>query len=491
MLRFVKKLMNEWWNRIGDAPPGTRNLDVCSIPVFRKRAGLEEYVGNFAPELYVLANTQEGDLQCQILEREWSEGKEAMFQAADRQALAREKEELYKALYRQDGTRKTPFELALIPASADPDKAVRYVTERMEAEYRFRRDRQLPLPAMVSKYRVVPDYLAYLPLVKNETRDLPQWVIKLLDFTDYLIFWPYSKVGIPLNKVPNDGLYLKSPFGQGLKLNINNPADKATAFEKILHYISQWAAIFCTIGLAVSVGCVEWALGVSTPWLLLGVAGATYLANKCGKDFGLFDIAEEVNRAARLLFSRDLILGKFSFSRALETSLYLAAAGFATYFAILGAWGMAFGLPWASLASTVSPGILAAMQMGTASFFAVTAALGGFAGTFATRYFWRWSFNDNRIPFNEPDMQQMQGKVEAITAKRKVMMWLESAPDLTPAEKVEFQQEDGREMLFQFGMAATARPRQGLGPHSGPAPAPAPDLESQAGRQARSRLFPT
>lgn len=451
MLSFVSNLVKEWWNRVGEAPPATRNLDVCSISVFRKRGDQEEYLGNFAPELYVLGSASRGTLECQMLEKEWFSQKKDLspnrLSQEYRHALAMDKPELYKKLYRKDGSRKTPFELALIPG-----RTTLAVTEAMQAEYRFRRDKQLPLPPMITKFRVVPDYLDNLPYVKNETRELPQWAIKLLDFADYLMAWPNYKTGISFDDVPEGELFLKSPVGQGLKLNINNPSSKATTFEKMVHYISQWAALFGTIGTAVSVGCVEWALGINTPWLLLGVVGATYLANKCGKDFGLFDIAEEINRA-RLLFTKDLALGKFSPSRALETSIYVAAAGFATYFATLGAWTGALALPWGSLASTVSPAILSVMKMGTAGFFATTAALAGVAGTYATRFFWRWSPFDNRIDFNTPKMQQMKIGAPAIDpAWQKAKAHLEKfVAALPPRARDAFEQE-GRGWLINFGI---------------------------------------
>ncbi len=337
------------------APPANRDITVAYAPLVRKLAdGTKVPVGSFLPEHYVLANA--GTLRCQILETEWKAQAAAKKLPTTVAALKKDRPDLYKALYREENkkaVRKSAFELAICPSHKQ-----RTIELCIEKEYLFRRDRDLPLPAMVSKFRVGPDYLAHI-----------------------------NEAGLELKEYPGN-----------CKINIVNPTP--TRREKMLHTAGMYLSYLVTISASIAMLEVMMLMGVTSPAILaLGVVG-TYLAKKTGNDFGLYDVAETVFRDVGYLTNKDLIKGKFSLFNAIGTGIYMAAIGSAVFFAVTATWGTTLALPWALLAvkTGMGAGAIAAAQTAFAGLFAGVAGLGTLTGTaFTIRYFWGLSIYDNQI----------------------------------------------------------------------------------------------
>lgn len=351
----AKNIPKNWWkNSVEEAPPAMRDVTIAYAPLERVIAGNRKTgqifekvpVGSYVPEAKMLA--QAGELKAQIEEKIWAKARKEEGKSTSYAHLKNERSDLALALYWPNGKRKTAFELAIVPSfSKGP------VQKMMEREYKYRRDHQLPFPQLVSKYRIGPDFL----------KDI-------------------GKVGLVLKEYPT-----------GFKINIKNPSHKMTLREKLLHYTGQWAALILTVLGAVTIG-------VTNPWLFAAGAGGLYLANKTGRDFGLYDVAETLHRDFGVLSSKKFgWTGKFSLAKTAETCVYLAALAFVGFLAVSGAWTGALALPcWSWLAAN-GVGLVAveAMQFAAAGFLGLVAAVSTYAAvTFPVRYFWGLSFFDNQ-----------------------------------------------------------------------------------------------
>lgn len=312
------------------APPVNRKFDEGYVLLGRRdENGVLKPIGAFSAELYVMA------LANKLPSQQTNDGH------------AR----------RADGTVKTPFELAILPAITFGE-----IQKRFKEVAGIKVGKHVSLPAPISKYRILPDFLPHL-----------------------------SEMGLELY-----GTAKKSPVDE-VKMNIRNPVANTSAFERTLHYGSQWLAWF----LALSVG-VETALlvGMTGPLAVLPFA-LGYLAHKCAKDFALFDIVEGLMRDMAWMFDRDYSLkGKISTRKSLETSAYLAGIGIAMYYGVTGAWAATLGMSgWSTLAALGAPALaVSSLSMLAAGAFAATAGLGIWLGlSYSTRYFWTFSFFDNAI----------------------------------------------------------------------------------------------
>ncbi|MBN9286538.1 MAG: hypothetical protein BGO43_06350 [Gammaproteobacteria bacterium 39-13] len=375
MPRFVSKIIERiktktrswksaWWARVESAIPSNRNIDFAYVPLYKKIDNQSIFVGSFAPEFYILANTSKGSLSCQILEREWQEKRQGKKLSITHAALKKNKPALYHALYREENgkpIRKTPFELAVIPA-----KRMQIVANFAEKEYEFMRDRQLPMPAPISKYRAVLDYLGNIKAA---------------------------------------GLEIK--WSRNIKLNIKNPAKKATQREKILHYIGEWASWFMSISAALAVVDLIALSGGASPLMFAAFSLSTYLVKKCSNDFAMYSMAEGLNRDIGWFFSKELSLAsswkKISLRKSVETLIYLSATVIAMHLAATTVWAGTLALPWAALSfAGVKAGVIKAAQLGFAGFFALVAAAGTWTSvSFTQRYFWGLSFWNNQICFDK------------------------------------------------------------------------------------------
>ncbi len=320
-----------------DAPPTVRELGMSYGTL--ERGG--ECVGAFVPEMYNLANAPEGGLlECQVAEKQY-ETTEA-FKAA--------KPELYAQLHRADGTRKTPFELAVVPISNVGKEAIAAVTAHTQKEYYYRRDNALALPVAVSKYRIEPDYL------KN-----------------------IEASGLKLT-----GIYVE-------KINIDNPIDKLSKREIVFHYAGLWASFLLTVSASAALTLA----GIISPVVAgLAITGM-FIAKKTVSDFAMFDLAEGLTRYSGWLLytpwkSKDGY--KFNFVNSVKTLAKLAGLGVAIYFAAVGAFAGIMALPWVAGAG------MAAAQLGFAGFFATLAGLTTLVGgLFTQSFFWNLSFVDNQV----------------------------------------------------------------------------------------------
>lgn len=352
MTNLIPAFVKHWWHTsVETAPPPIRFVDISYVKLVRKKGIHTEDVGSFIPELYVLANTPQGSLKCQIEEKSWAKQKWRNRQPlptsrAYREALKAYDHVLFEKLYRSNGQRKTAFELAVIPSHriADVERAVK-------TEFKFRRDKRLALPAGISKLRVIPDYLKNLSQADLAVKEFPSHI----------------------------------------KVNIQNPVHKMSTLEKILHYSGQWSSLFMTIITAVAAGI---ALQTTSPWVALGTVVGMYLAKKCANDVGFFDIVEAFFRDLGWFFSKELSWhGKFSVRKALETSVYLAAVGLSAYLAGLGMWTTVMGLPL--LQMPILQSVLAVSLTSVASLSTWVVGLA------TQRFFWGLSFWDNHIPLTK------------------------------------------------------------------------------------------
>jgi len=319
------------------APPTNRKFDEGYVLLARDGRP----VGAFSAELYVMA--QAGRLACQIEAQNHQNGELP--------------EALRNALFRADGTRKTAFELAILPATKFTE-----IEKLFKKAAGFKSGHHVKLPAPVNKYRILPDWLPHL-----------------------------AEMGLTLYST--DKL---SPVDD-VKMNIRNPKIHTSTFERAMHYGSQWMAWF----LALSVGLeTALAVGFTFPWMVLPFA-LGYLAHKCAKDFMLFDIIECTLRDLGWMLDKEYAWkGEFSRRKAIETSIYLAGIGLATYLGVTGAWTATLGLStWSALTAVgMSAGVVSGLAMFAAGSFALTAGLGIWLGlSYTTRYFWPFSFYDTSI----------------------------------------------------------------------------------------------
>lgn len=416
------------------APPANRDITVAYAPLVRKLAdGTKVNVGTFLPEHFVLANAD--SLACQILAAEWKTAREANKLPVEAADLKKDRPDLYKALYREENdvaVLKTAFELAMCPSHKQ-----RTIELFIEKEYLFRRDRDLPLPAMVSKFRVGPDYL------KN---------------------------------IGDAGLEQKE-FPGNCKINIINPTP--TRREKIMHYLAQNMSYLVTISAALgAVGLISEVMlvaGLTSPWILgAGVVGA-YLAKKTGNDFGLYDVAEALFRDLGWMTNKKLATGKFSLKNAIGTGIYALAIASTVALAVYGTWVGTFALPWVwpLLAKTgIGAAAVTAAQVGFAGLFSAVAGLGAALGTaFTVRYFWGLSVYDNQIAL---DKKVADAIPEISTAKGfKASLEKQQAKILAKFDKPKYGfSEQEREAMTKEVSATFTNLQNRFGARPGPSVSP-------------------
>lgn len=348
-----------------DAPPTVRSGDVNFATLVRGEK--EEDVGSFVPDLFNLANTPKGDLSCQIEERKWKANKKNK-----NKSLKQDKPELWAQLYRPNGKRKTPFELAMVATpSEDVDMAIDLVTQHVEKECRYRRDHgHLPWPVEVSKFRIKPDYLKYI-----------------------------EEVGLKVK-----GVYVA-------KVNYHNPIAKLSTRDIVLQYGGQWMSLFLT--LSASAGLLL--SGIASPWILGLAMVAMFLGRKHGNDFGMFDLAEGINRTLGWLLylpwkSKDGY--RFNFVNSVKTLAKLAALGVVLYFGVPAVFAGILALPWTGLSTLLGglgmAGAVEAAQIGFAALFASVAAVSTIIGTLGGyRFFINTSFVYNQVDVSKEEAKAL------------------------------------------------------------------------------------
>jgi hypothetical protein len=413
-----------WWEKVVNAAPSNRNIDVCYFPLYRITDG--GFIGSIIPEFYVLAKAE--GLPCQIQEREWGslyyqdkENRPDRDSDEYREALWEDQQTLYKKLYRKEGIsntytkiRKTPQELAIYP-SIDQDEIAVYIKDVILAVL----EKGGALPTLISKFRGYPDYLEKNLFKADWTITKPHlnpqekpWISRFLETVLDKWVWGLSTPGI------------------GIKINLDNPAMKTSARERFLHYTGTWVSWLMTISSALAAFNL---LGISSPWIFAGVMLACYLGKKATNDFTFFDTAEELHRTFGWLLTKELWRShslKISFRKMLETTIYLAAIVVCVYAAGVSSFEgtlkmfqeLTSAVPFLAnlfYSTGMSAATLQALQVLSASFFAFFTGLATWTGcTFTTRFFWVLNPFDTQIDFT-PEIGSSVSTVNSIVQSAK------------------------------------------------------------------------
>jgi len=344
-----------WTPDYQGGPPLNRDLTVGFAHLERVEAKDKVVpVGTFMPEHYVLADA--GSLRCQILENEWKAAREAKKLPVTPIALKSDRPDLYKALYREEKdkpVRKTSLELAIFPSYS-----LRRVEQFIEKEYTFLKNRQLSIPAMISKFRIQTDFFE--------------------------------------NMFEEAGLRIKGST-DNRKVNIHNPTP--TTREKILHFVGQCFSIVTTVVAALGTMELLAFIGAATPLAIGAGVVAGYLTRKRGADFGFYDMAEGLHRDLGWLTDKRYVTGKVSPSKTILTGIYVAAIALAVVLAGVGAWMGGMALPLSLLAKAgMSAGALSIAQTAFAGLLAGIASVATLMSTvYPMRYFDTFSPFDNQI----------------------------------------------------------------------------------------------
>ena len=137
-----------------------RQIEVGYAELYRTADN--SYAGGFLPEMWELAKV--GRLQKQREAQAWASTYYAGRNFGNAwtpeviATLRADRPDIFAALYHDDNTPKTAFELAACP-SKDPLEIGAYVTR----EYTSLRQARLPMPRIVPKNSTKRDYLKYLP----------------------------------------------------------------------------------------------------------------------------------------------------------------------------------------------------------------------------------------------------------------------------------------------------------------------------------------
>ncbi len=390
-----KGLFNTWWdNAVETSPfPPIRSPEVAFVHLYKRVGADRVFVGSFLPELYHLANTKEGSLSCQQEERAWKKARKAKQLSQGEINLYIDNKTLYNALYRADGKRKTPFELAVIPfyKIADISKAV-------SCEFKYQRDHQKPLPPPVSRYRIIPEFLH-----ADSKGDLGN---------SGLTF------GLSMKDKPNT-----------VYTNVWNLAKKASSIEKVIHYLCSWAAIFEAITIAAG-----FSVFTSLPGLAIGMS-AILLAIICAKVCTQFQVAENLTREIRWLISSDfnILQGKLSLKNSLLSAIKLAAISLVSYGMMAQQWGAITSLGWSNFAAIGMPMSLAfTAKYALATFLTCSAGAGALVGLcFTMRYIFGLTFYDHQIEVT-PEMANALPIIEHKKAKKMGASEAKSATTIAP-----------------------------------------------------------
>ena len=375
---------------INDTPPFMRQIEVGYAELYRTADN--SYAGAFLPEIYELAKV--GRLQNQREAAAWAGAR--LWTPAVIAALRTAQPALFAALYHDDNTRKTAFELAVFPSKESLE-----IGAYMTREYTALRQARLPMPRMVPKYSIKRDYLATLP------------------------------AGLHTN-VPGS----VNPSQIGIMINLTNPISELTGLERGLHYTGQWAAWVSTASAVASVVLFDLALGLTPLWMAGTLAAATWIAHSCGNFFGQYSVAESLFRDINWM--RDPVMrqlgNKLDRRKTAETVLQILALSsvvattmFSTWMLVTGFWAPITAVPYVSLT---------AAKYFTAGFASLTAGLGVWTGkVFANHYFWRFGFYDTQLDFATPAMVAAVAKLgtpPADTVRRDFEVAVRSLREMMP-----------------------------------------------------------
>lgn len=437
-IQRIAREFKPWMPDYQGGPPLNRDITVGFAHLERVAAdGTKVSVGAFLPEHYVLAEA--GSLRCQILEKEWQAERNTKKLPVTAEDLKKDRPDLYAALYREENSKavaKTVFELAIFPSTS-----LKKIEHFIEKEYTFLKDRELPIPAMVSKFRIQPDFLT---------------------------------------NIADAGLVIKGLDNR--KVNIHNP--NPSKREKVLHYAGQVLANVTTAVAAIGMIEILMLMGVASPLAIGAGVVAGYLGKKRGADFGFYDLAEGLHRDTLWATSSKFITGKFSLSKTIITGAYVACIALLTTLAVMGTYSGALALPFAFLAKAgLSAGAMTAIQTGFAGILAAVAGIGSVMGlVYPIRYFDTFSCYDNEIAVTK----EMANVLPAVSKENDFKAKLAIAQDklLAKADKPKYGFSDTERNKLKGEIKATYLGWQNrFGAH--PVPAPVNDASKEPRRSPR------
>lgn len=340
-----------------DAPPINRTPPVSVVSLTRG----DDHLGTFVVEHFELA--QANSLPAQAQHAIWNNLPEETRGALEDQPF-------YNTLFKPNGVMKTPFELALLPYDHTKPKSRLKVIEYLHlvhADIKAHNDSVraggpgsiINLPAVYDKYLVPGDY--FKELIENTN-------IKVKDLDRFTI-------------------------------NVRNPAEKTTLFERALHWGAQRISLLMTLGAALT--AVTFSL-ISLPVAAVAVIG-TFLAKWCINEFSTFDLAESLYREYDWISSEKFREGKvISAKKLLRTSLLFAAILSGVGAAMVGGWALGMAaIPELGMAFSL-------IQYSVAGLLALTAGFSTITGGISTqRFFWGASIWDNQIRMNQEAVDQL------------------------------------------------------------------------------------
>ncbi len=356
---------SQYWVKPEWAPPSIRSTDVGFITLLDKDQNNQ---GCFVAELYELAKI--GGLRAQQEEKVWEQ------QNPDATIETKKVQSFYNALYLSDGTRKTPFALAVLPEiySDTVMNSVRGIQKRIENEFNYRLDRHQPLPPVVFKYQIESDYLKNIHLIN-----------------------------------------LKAGSARSAKLSLLNPETRTTKTERLAHYLAQRAAFVLTMIAVMS-------KTFTTPLLFIASSVGVVLAKWCSEEFSTYSLTETLLRDIKSNSAKEFRWGdKISLKKTLKTVILLTALGMLAYGAFAGTWGAMMGLSvWKAISVSANPLALSAVQCLLAGFASTLAGVSTFVGgTIGQRYFWGLGIWDKQIDFSKEHALKPISKSEKIENKLK------------------------------------------------------------------------
>jgi hypothetical protein len=333
-----------WEAELLGAPPSNRKVDQAYALLGRRNQnGDLECVGAFSPTLYIMAKYNR---------LPWQVENNAQY------------------LNHADGTPKTAFELAMIPAATNTD-----IEKYLKKALTFSNKTRAKLPKLVNKMRIEEEFLPHLNavgLVFFETDALPTF---------------------------ND-----------VKVNFRNRKHLTPMIERVLHFIAQKSTtpISFVVGMLIALELMPLGIPAALVGLTLG-----YLANKCVQEFSNFGVVESLLRDAKWIFDKDYLIGANSFReflasldfrKSVETGIYLAAAGFVNYMAVTSIWSSILGASaWGMAASIGIPAfVIAPVALASAAYLSAYAGYKVWDTASETfSYFWTFSCYKNAVDLQE------------------------------------------------------------------------------------------
>ncbi len=416
-----KGLYQYWWENSVETTtyPPVRQLEVAFTRLYRKNGQAKDFVGTFIPELFLLANTVNGSLRCQVEEQAWIKERSKNNEKHDIATLAAQKPELYKALYRADGKRKTAFELSVFPIHKLSD-----IQKVITAEFKYRNKHGLALPPIVPRIRIQPDYLQ-----PDEQGNL-------------------GNSGLTIGDNEKDGQF-------SVYVNLWNTSSKATSREKVLHYLFNWVAFGGAFSYGISALGMASGLGGMTV-----LFAATFFATICAQICSMYDISERILRDARWFSSPDFKPwhGKLSITSSLIALLKMAAIAIPLYGVVTNTFATFVGASWLFPTMILGTTLAGLATVALAGFMTAMTGVSAYVGlTLTMRYIFGLSIYDNKISVTK----EMADSLPIVQKHSPENNTVPPKPQLVPTVLVQFKL-DKAAPVAQISHANVSEPIPGV-----------------------------